>query len=406
MIKLIQNTFKNVANTSLVLAFLLGGLSSCKFQPSENTDYTPIPVNPDVEESKLSMSELFSDLKYIKLETNPQSLIGQVSKIIPFKEQLIIVDKMASKILIFGKDGQFIKSIGKKGSGPGEFTGIEDVAVDEKNNRIFVLDDSGQQLLIFNLQNEYCGKKNIDFITREIEFIGNSLLVCYCDYAANANSEKKDMRPNLFLLDINSMDETPLLYTPSDIAAQEVNSPFSSLSAYNDGCACLFDNLTNSVYTIDSDGITSSYKCNFGEKEETLKNDYIDKLRKQQLGAEQIIPGAYDAPTYVTVTSCISCTDYLLLTAINYSNGNIYQIVYSPDSKKCLYARANRTYPLENDIDGIVPFAPYASDNKNIYGVIESYQLTEGNENVSKLIGNINEDDNPIIVIAETKQQK
>lgn len=401
-----MSLYIDVKKYMIGIVFLLGGLSSCKLRPPEITDYTPIPINPDVRESRLSMSELFSDLKYIKLETNQQSLIAQVSKIIPLKEQLIIVDKMATQILIFGKDGQFIKSIGKRGSGPGEFAGIEDVAVDEKDNRIYVLDNSGQQIFIFNLQNEYCGKKNIDFIAREIEFIDNNILICYCDYAANVNFEKKDMRPNLFLLDINSMEETPLLYTPSDIGVQEVNSPFSALSAYNDGCACLFDILTNSVYIIDSDGITNSYKCNFGEKEETLKNDYIDKLRKQQLGAEQITPGASYAPTYITVTSCISCTDYLLLTAINYSNGNVYQIAYSPESKKCLYAKANRIYPLENDIDGIVPFVPYASDNKNIYGVIESYQLIEGNGNVSKIIGNIKEDDNPVIVIAETKQQK
>ena len=57
------------------------------------------------------------------------------------------------RILKFSKDGKFIKSIGKKGSGPGEFNGPHALAFDSKgrlivgdrsNNRIQIIDQDGK----------------------------------------------------------------------------------------------------------------------------------------------------------------------------------------------------------------------------------------------------------------------
>ena len=181
----------SIKNLTIGLLSLLGGLIGCQLQNQKDINHTLLAVDPDISSSKLPMSALYADLKYVKLETTPQSLIAQVSKIIPLKERLAIVDKEIARILLFEKNGQFVASIGKKGNGPDEFTGIEDVTIDEANNRIYVLDSSGQQLLVFNLQNEYLGRKKTDFITHEIELVNSNLLACYCDYAANANYEKK-----------------------------------------------------------------------------------------------------------------------------------------------------------------------------------------------------------------------
>jgi sugar lactone lactonase YvrE len=58
-----------------------------------------------------------------------------------------------SRILKFSKDGKFIKSLGKKGSGPGEFNGPHALAFDSKgrlvvgdrtNNRIQIVDQDGK----------------------------------------------------------------------------------------------------------------------------------------------------------------------------------------------------------------------------------------------------------------------
>lgn len=169
------------------------------------------------------MSELYSALEYIKLEATPESLIAQVSKIIPLDTQLLIVDKESSKILLFDVNGKFMRTIGSKGVGAGEFIEIEDVAVDKKGEEIFVLEHSGKRILIYDLKGNFANDIKTDFIAHEIEYLGNGSLACYCDYSANETYEKNEMRPNLILLDLNSTEAHPFLYVPQSISVQEVN---------------------------------------------------------------------------------------------------------------------------------------------------------------------------------------
>lgn len=183
--------------------------SSCNIPKETNDASVIISVNSQTSDRKIKMSELYSALEYIKLETTPESLIAQVSKIIPLDTQLLIVDKESSKILLFDVNGKFMRTIGSKGVGAGEFIEIEDVAVDKKGEEIFVLEHSGKRILIYDLKGNFANDIKTDFIAHEIEYLGNGSLACYCDYSANETYEKNEMRPNLILLDLNSTEAHP-----------------------------------------------------------------------------------------------------------------------------------------------------------------------------------------------------
>lgn len=197
--------------------------SSCNIPKETNDASVIISVNSQTSDRKIKMSELYSALEYIKLEATPESLIAQVSKIIPLDTQLLIVDKESSKILLFDVNGKFMRTIGSKGVGAGEFIEIEDVAVDKKGEEIFVLEHSGKRILIYDLKGNFANDIKTDFIAHEIEYLGNGSLACYCDYSANETYEKNEMRPNLILLDLNSTEAHPFLYVPQSISVQEVN---------------------------------------------------------------------------------------------------------------------------------------------------------------------------------------
>ncbi len=222
--------------------------SSCNIPKETNDASVIISVNSQTSDRKIKMSELYSALEYIKLETTPESLIAQVSKIIPLDTQLLIVDKESSKILLFDVNGKFMRTIGSKGVGAGEFIEIEDVAVDKKGEEIFVLEHLGKRILIYDLKGNFANDIKTDFIAHEIEYLGNGSLACYCDYSANETYEKNEMRPNLILLDLNSTEAHPFLYVPQSISVQEVNSPFSALSSHTSRHAFLFDDSIDQFY--------------------------------------------------------------------------------------------------------------------------------------------------------------
>lgn len=381
--------------------------SSCRTS-NDTTEETSviISINSQASEKKLKMSELYSELKYIRLETIPESLIAQISKVIPLDNHLLILDKESSQILLFDLNGKFLRTIGNKGAGVGEFIEIEDMTVDRKGEKVFVLDSSGKQLLIYDIKGDFIKNVRIDFITHEIEYLENGSLVCYCDYATNETYEKNGARPNLILLDLSDMKTYTYLYAPQSISVQEVNSPFSALSSHTPQYVFLFDVLTNSIYEIEKKGINRTFMLNFGDTETKIKESYIRRLEEAQLTADRIRPGASDSPQYSIITSCISCDNYLFLNVINYSTTDVYQIAYSPDNSKCIYGKMKGQFPIENDIDGITPFAPYAACQNKIYGVIESYQLASNlaNAKLNTVLMGVKEDDNPIIVIANAKR--
>lgn len=251
-----KSLFHFTTLSTMCLSIFFG---SCNTPKETNDAPVIISVNSQTSDRKIKMSELYSALEYIKLETTPESLIAQVSKIIPLDTQLLIVDKESSKILLFDVNGKFMGTIGSKGVGAGEFIEIEDVAVDKKGEKIFVLDHSGKRILIYDLKGNFANDIKTDFIAHEIEYLENGNLACYCDYSANETYEKNETRPNLILLDLNSIEAHPFLYVPQSISVQEVNSPFSALFSHTSRHAFLFDILTNSIYEIGKERINRTF---------------------------------------------------------------------------------------------------------------------------------------------------
>ena len=59
-----------------------------------------------------------------------------------------------ARIMKFAKDGKFIKTWGKKGTGPGEFAELHGIALDS-NGRVFVADRGNSRIQIFDADGKY-----------------------------------------------------------------------------------------------------------------------------------------------------------------------------------------------------------------------------------------------------------
>jgi len=68
-------------------------------------------------------------------------------------EQYILVrGRRNNPCKLFAKDGRFITNIGAIGRGPGEYQNVYDKVLDEKNNRIYILPWSSQNILVYDLK--------------------------------------------------------------------------------------------------------------------------------------------------------------------------------------------------------------------------------------------------------------
>lgn len=93
--------------------------------------------------SIVNLSEIASDIRYIPLETNAESVIGNVWNLKFSKGKIYISDNKYT-ISIFTEEGKFIKKFSRVGRGPEEYVDISTFQVNDTDGGIEILDRSGR----------------------------------------------------------------------------------------------------------------------------------------------------------------------------------------------------------------------------------------------------------------------
>lgn len=105
--------------------------------------------------SRSSYSELhkFNDIfqieKEIYLQTKSLEIVSLWKIRINFYNNPILLDLKGSQVVLFGQEGNFLKRIGRKGQGPGEFILPISLEVD-KNGNIFISDNPTRRINIYD----------------------------------------------------------------------------------------------------------------------------------------------------------------------------------------------------------------------------------------------------------------
>lgn len=123
---------KNVICVCLCL-LLLG---SCSDKQGE-LGYPVLKVS--LNEQDVSMKDLFSRLEVIPLETNDSSLLVFPDKVLCRNGRYEVFDHRRYALFLFDENGRFIRQVGRRGQGLGEYREVYDVAHDSRNGNICLL---------------------------------------------------------------------------------------------------------------------------------------------------------------------------------------------------------------------------------------------------------------------------
>ena len=141
--------------------------------PSENSDGSGANQNDHVnnlilfEENSFEIpeqirySELFDSCYFVPLETTEESLLSEITQIKFLNEMIVIRDNKTKKVVLFSRDGKFLRNIGNAGRGPAEYMGLAEIDVDSKNNHIFILDNTAKRILTYDLQGNLINDFNL-----------------------------------------------------------------------------------------------------------------------------------------------------------------------------------------------------------------------------------------------------
>ena len=275
-----------------VFIFLLIGVGCTSKKDGNNSTQILIakedikyPYNidlPDKVQGDLTTSAIASEVKFIPLETNKMSLIGKGGRI-RINDSIIVISDW-KKILLFQKDGRFIRQIGTNGKGPGEYLMIFDFELKEDT---ILLTSTGKRSII---------KYTLDGKFQEEIQVGNQLT----HFSLNPNghvvwyNQKKE---ELTFYDHTMKPDNVIRPGNLDILPDR-NSIYDTFDTYFQvsGNKLLFSNYFNdTVWNVSNGEKKAAYVFNLKDKllpHEVLIKSYhdqdVDKFTKQAANYQKV----------------------------------------------------------------------------------------------------------------------
>ena len=122
---------------SILLIFLF----ACQHEKQSN-DY--LILRASLEETEVSMNDLFSKVEVLPLETNDSCLLVFPYKLLLWDDYYAVFDYQIPCLFIYDSSGKFVRRIGSKGQGPGEYTFIYDALRDTHTGEFQLLSPFGE----------------------------------------------------------------------------------------------------------------------------------------------------------------------------------------------------------------------------------------------------------------------
>nr|WP_300512449.1 6-bladed beta-propeller [uncultured Phocaeicola sp.] len=124
----------------------------------------------------MSLSELVSDWRLIKLEnTSKEMMVSTVCRIY-LSENYLIVSNIDNNVLLFNGEGKFQRKVGRVGNGPADILpGVITVQIDEKREKIYLTDSQMRKMKMYCLSDaSYIGAIPLSFQAITPSYMVNS----------------------------------------------------------------------------------------------------------------------------------------------------------------------------------------------------------------------------------------
>jgi hypothetical protein len=357
---------------------------------------------PEIIDSELvNISEVVGLTKLLKLETTDECLIGEVNKIIINDSSIFILDsRITKRVYEFNLiKGDFIRSYGRYGKGPGEYLYPIDFNIDKETNRLVILDNHKAKLLFYDLKGSFINSTRLSFRATSFLIEDESRYIYYAGASPNEFNKEID-KYQIIIGDKNGL----LSYKSLVLSDQQMKFEaigLNSIVSYNNS-TMFHSRMDNIIYKIEKNEISQAikldlgkqslpenYDCNFNYKE------FQEKFFSKKGGYLKFV-GAY-----------FISNDKMILNLSNHSK--VYTCIYSFKTNKIIVGAG--TYPGKENQKGFGTLSPITTYDDFFVSYINAYNAIQYSEELSKfrdeetnsLIKNTNENDNPIIIFQQLK---
>jgi hypothetical protein len=132
---------------------------------------------------------------------------------------IYVVDEGNTRIQVFDNDGQYLRTIGRRGQGPGEFRSPQDVFVDDQNGEIFVPDF--RSIGVFALNGDHLRSISLETYNRSYCISPRGVIIAETEkniFEGDEKSSKRRILAALRFIDGGDGSETVIASRPDQLS--------------------------------------------------------------------------------------------------------------------------------------------------------------------------------------------
>lgn len=356
---------------------------SCNNQ-SDDSDFGGIVIDSPLKkevypDSLLTVSSIFESVDTIYLENDSaESTIGMVQDI-KLSDDLIFI-RSSYGLFVFNYEGKFIRRIGNKGRGPGEYLSLSKFDILKSKREVSIIDFDLNRVLVYSYEGEFLRKFDFEDFVHDFAVLpnGNYLFM-------NPDYYDKEKRRGLWETDPNGVFVKQLFTIPDYYKHVSINTRYlAHINPEEIGCQGLED--LDYIYHYKNDSIYPKYK---------IKTDIKvpRKIQKQT--------GRWTNPDReYTKTGYFETDRFLLFEVTNFEND--VRVIY--DKKKDMVFRQYSDYfGRISSLDNIMPYFNSCYEGNCIVSL--EPQMVLAVEELKELYPTITADSNPILFVFKEKSE-
>lgn len=358
-----------------------------------------IPFEAGIEEEReVLLSEIAKEVKIIPLETKPECLVAQVTRgMIQMADHHLFIP-CSEGILQFTEDGKFVRSVARRGQGPGEYTDVRYMAVNNKQKQVHLMDHG--KMHTYSVDGAFLSECRMPYCW-QFTLLGDST---YVGYIYNNTGQKKDR-----LILVGQQGDTIKAFPQYDRFTISNGLNYYLWGRYDrfvysfKEAACCKEYYNDTVFTVTPEQLHPRYIMNLGKYKIPKEKRFEVLEGKWQAYSEPA--QAYLRPDFLETSQWV----FLPFTSWNVTNKDELPrlAMYEKKTGACYRVKGDR---INNDMQGGVSFYPAVrvADNVLLYywEASEILELAEKDPSILQYeqLKNLKEDDNPVLMVVYLKE--
>lgn len=380
---------------SLLIICLLSSVSFIQGQQLPVLDLSTALKSP----TNILVGDFIESINYIPLETTSESLVGNNPKIIVTDDYIITITYR--KCLVFSRDnGDFITELGHYGRDPGGYK--TNLGLFNELSSIYYFIGWNRDLIKYSLSGEFLGSITIEINDKETEalsspdafsYLNDTILVCklvcldgtepYSFYIFDDNGNLLKAIPNKMRLS----KKQEMNYSTPELKFHRYNGNVFFQNFFCDTVFKLTQNDIIPAFILKSGKYLLPYESKWWSNEKRKRSDFIT------------LPSYFENSRFIVFDM--------------YKKSARYFGLYNKSNKS--FKISENKYGILNNLDGFIdPTFISINESEELVGFVNSYEILlwfkqnpdkyESLKPEVQKFKDINESDNPVIIIAKFKK--